>query len=344
MAKRYYWLKLKEDFFRQRQIKRLRKIAGGDTFTIIYLKMLLLAMKDDGRIALDGFEFSEELALELDEDAENVKMTVGFLLNSGLMEEINGNEMFVPAAIENVGSESSSAERVRKFREKQKVLEAGNGTLQLPIDTESMEGNKPALQCNANVTTEIEIREREKRIEKDKEREIEKETGANAPDPAPYSQIQKLFNDLCPSFPRVLKLNEARKRAIKARWIEYNRDPNAFIKLFTMAEASSFLKGKNERDWSATFDWLMNSTNMAKVLEGNYIDKGDHNNANGRTTMGTGANAEGDQQATRAITTAELEKKLRDEGSFKGYPDFDKMFSERRTGITERHDDDHHIE
>lgn len=47
MAKRYYWLKLPDGFFRQKAIKKLRKIAGGDTYTIIYLKMLLVAMKQD---------------------------------------------------------------------------------------------------------------------------------------------------------------------------------------------------------------------------------------------------------------------------------------------------------
>ena len=41
MAKQYYWLQLKEDFFRQKEIKLLRKIAGGDTYTIIYLKQEL---------------------------------------------------------------------------------------------------------------------------------------------------------------------------------------------------------------------------------------------------------------------------------------------------------------
>ena len=39
MGKRYYWLKLPEDFFGDKAIKRLRKIAGGDTYVIIYLKM-----------------------------------------------------------------------------------------------------------------------------------------------------------------------------------------------------------------------------------------------------------------------------------------------------------------
>lgn len=88
MGKRYYWLKLPEDFFRQKPIKKLRKIAGGDTYTIIYLKMLLIAMKEDGKLYFEGVEddFYEELSLELDEDSENVKVTVLFLIRQGLME------------------------------------------------------------------------------------------------------------------------------------------------------------------------------------------------------------------------------------------------------------------
>ena len=70
MAKRYYWLKLPDGFFRQKAIKKLRKIAGGDTYTIIYLKMLLVAMKQDGRLYFEGVEatFYDELALDLDEE------------------------------------------------------------------------------------------------------------------------------------------------------------------------------------------------------------------------------------------------------------------------------------
>lgn len=43
--KRYYWLKLMDDFFDSKRIKKLRKMAGGDTYTIIYLKMQLLSLK-----------------------------------------------------------------------------------------------------------------------------------------------------------------------------------------------------------------------------------------------------------------------------------------------------------
>ena len=46
-----------------------------------------------------------------------------------------------------------------------------------------------------------------------------------------------------------------------------------FRRLFEMVEASSFLKGQNNRNWTATFDWLIADANMAKVLDGNYKDK-----------------------------------------------------------------------
>lgn len=145
MGKRYYWLKLPEGFFRQKPIKKLRKIAGGDTYTIIYLKMLLIAMKNDGKLYFEGVEddFYEELALDLDEDSENVKVTVLFLIRQGLMELVDETEYRLTECDKMVGSESASAERVRKHREQK------------------------ALQCNSNVTGVKRIGNVEKEIEKD---------------------------------------------------------------------------------------------------------------------------------------------------------------------------------
>jgi predicted phage replisome organizer len=88
MAKRYYWLKLKADWFSDKRIKKLRSIAGGDIHTIIYLKMMLLSLKDEGKLYFEGVEdnFASEIALALDEDAENVKLTLAFLQRHGLIE------------------------------------------------------------------------------------------------------------------------------------------------------------------------------------------------------------------------------------------------------------------
>ena len=70
------------------------------------------------------------------------------------------------------------------------------------------------------------------------------------------------------SFPKCTTLSENRKKAIKARLNTYTIED--FERLFTIAESSDFLKGKNERNWSANFDWLIKDSNFAKVLDGNY--------------------------------------------------------------------------
>lgn len=128
--KRYYWLKLKEGYFSSPKIKKLRKIAGGDTFTIIYLKLQLLSVKDEGYIEYEGIEptFEEEIALKLDEDIDNVTVTLSYLKSMSLLEESNEtNKFFLIEASNNVGSEGQSAERKRRFDERKKQALLGNG-------------------------------------------------------------------------------------------------------------------------------------------------------------------------------------------------------------------------
>ena len=131
--KRYYWLKLKENYFDSPKIKKLRKIAGGDTYTIIYLKLQLLSIKNNGIIEYEKIEptFQEELALKLDEDVENISVTLSYLQAQGLVDVNENNDFFLIEASNNIGSESESAERVRLFRERK---------------------NQIALQCNDSVT------------------------------------------------------------------------------------------------------------------------------------------------------------------------------------------------
>ena len=94
--KRYYWIKLKEEFFTDKRIKRLRRISGGDTYTIIYLKLLLLSLKDEGKLYYDGVEsdFIKELALTIDETDDDVMVTVNYLINQGLLEVVTENDEY----------------------------------------------------------------------------------------------------------------------------------------------------------------------------------------------------------------------------------------------------------
>ena len=89
----------------------------------------------------------------------------------------------------------------------------------------------------------------------------------------PYEKIKDLFHDICISYPKLVKVSDNRKTSIAARFKEYDCDIEVFKTLFTKAEQSDFLKGKNDRNWKANFDWLMNQSNMAKVLEDTYKNK-----------------------------------------------------------------------
>lgn len=150
--KRYFWLKLHKDFFQRKEIKRLRKIAGGDTYTIIYLKMLLRSIMSEGKLYFDGLEddFAAEVALDLDESEENVQITITYLLNSGLLEMRSDDEYYLPDTKNSTGCETAVAARVRRHREKQK-----------------------ALQCNTDVTQVKHLCNGEKEKEKEKDIEIE---------------------------------------------------------------------------------------------------------------------------------------------------------------------------
>ena len=86
-----------------------------------------------------------------------------------------------------------------------------------------------------------------------------------------YIYIKDIYNEICVSFPRLTVLSDRRKKAIKARMNTYTIEQ--FREVFTKAEASDFLKGKNNRNWQASFDWLITDANMAKVLDGNYDNK-----------------------------------------------------------------------
>lgn len=99
------------------------------------------------------------------------------------------------------------------------------------------------------------------------------DAAAPAADPVPYSEIVELYHSICRSYPQLRNTSKKRKQAIAARWKEYGQNLDTFRELFERAEASAFLKGKNGRNWTADFNWLLNSENMAKVLEGKYDEQ-----------------------------------------------------------------------
>lgn len=234
--KRYFWLKLQATYFSQLEQKKMRKQEHGKDMQIVYLRMMLLSLDKDGYIYYQGVynSLEEELSEEFDEPVEIIKETLEYLKENNMISIDENSDCFVPESLKLTGSESYSAERVRRFRKNQKALQC----------------NTDVTDCNADVTACNE----------------EKETKTD------YQMIADMYNSICVSFPKLTKLSDKRKKAIKAR-INQGYTIEDFRQLFEIAEGSSFLKGGNNRNWSANFDWLIADANMAKTLDGNYTDK-----------------------------------------------------------------------
>lgn len=140
-SKKYYWLKFKVDFFSDIRLLKLRSIAGGDTYIVIFLKLMLLSIKNMGVVIYEGVfpTLAEELSYVLREDVKNIQIVLDFSILHGMIEE-NQNEYLIGYASQNIGSETASAERVRKYRAKNKVLHC----------------NSYETKCNTDIEIEIE--------------------------------------------------------------------------------------------------------------------------------------------------------------------------------------------
>ena len=172
--KRYYWFRLHKDFFQKKEIKRLRRVAGGDTYAVIYLKMLLRSIADGGKLYFDGYEetFVSELALDIDEDEQNVQITVNYLLKNGLLLECEADEYYLPEANNNTGSETAAAGRMRKLRNKSKELDCNNVTPQCNNVTPMLhQCSHPLQTCYGEIEKEIESRDIDRVIDIDRHRD-----------------------------------------------------------------------------------------------------------------------------------------------------------------------------
>lgn len=125
-------------------------------------------------------------------------------------------------------------------------------------------------QHRGNTLIEQEIKNNIKEsVSNDTDKKDDKRLSPSDSDSHIIATIQSLYGTVCGSYPRLAKMTEKRKAAIKAR-LRQGYTVDDFKTVFEKAEASSFLKGGNDRNWSADFDWLIKDTNMSKVLEGKY--------------------------------------------------------------------------
>ncbi len=246
------WVKLTTDMFDNRKIKHLRRLPEGNNIVLIWVMLLTMA----GRCNSGGMIFLTEnipytpkmLADELDFEESTVILALKSLEQLNMI--VTDGGFFSIAGWD----EYQNIEGMDKIREQNRIRQA------------NFKAKQKLLQGNvtSNVTLTLGNATEE-------EKELEFELDIRERENTDYKSLVDLYHSICKSFPSVRSLSEARKKAIKARLNTYSLEE--FKTVFQNAEASSFLKGSNDRNWSANFDWLIADKNFVKVLEGNYADK-----------------------------------------------------------------------
>lgn len=173
MAKKFYWMKLREDFFDDDAMEWLEEQPKGKEYALFYLKLCLKSLKTNGLLIrtvgtlLVPYD-TVKLADITKTDFDTVVVAMELLKNIGLVEILEGGEICIPRMEEMIGSETDKASIMRRIREQKKLLEGNNVTEKLPESYLHNRGNNVTGELPGgyqNVTQRLEIRDREREKE-----------------------------------------------------------------------------------------------------------------------------------------------------------------------------------
>lgn len=154
--KRYYWLKLDENFFEDDTIKYLLEQKNGSEYVIFYLKLCCASLKDEGTLIryvgnkLIPYDASS-LSKLTDTNIDTVTNAMSFFVEFGLISEMNNGEIFMEQLEEMIGSETDSAKRMRKLRAREKALALADSDYEV-IDEDEQESHSEVTDTNSDVT------------------------------------------------------------------------------------------------------------------------------------------------------------------------------------------------
>lgn len=249
------WIKIATDIFDDEKILLIEGLPDAYAIITVWFKLLCLAgKKNNGGVFLmnDKIPYTDKmLATIFRMNESTVKLALNAFEQFKMIEIVEGI-ITIPN-----WNKHQTLDAYERKKERDRLYQEERRAKQRALIEKSSDKSSER-------TPDVAVSDIDKEEDKDKERDIR----GNRVD---YQQIADMYNATCVSFPRLTRLSEKRKRAIKARLRKYSIDD--IKKVFELAEESDFLKGENNRNWSATFDWMMNDANMAKILDGNYKNK-----------------------------------------------------------------------
>ena len=277
--KRFYFAKVTVDYMlRNLDLMKLRKEDGGDTNLIIYHKILAESLETLGELYFISTleEYAEDFATLYHEEPEAVEKALHASIKLGLIEEYD-DHIFLTQAPSLIGSETAAAGRMRAHRARKKTAEelkkrnnVQDGYTDVTPQLQTEEQCSKSL-LYIDIDTDIDNRDRNKDIDTDIDNS---QSVTQIADHINYKQIVDLYHEYCPSLPKVAKLTDQRKKAIKKILKKYTVDE--LINAFEIAEQSSFLRGEcnspGHESFKGDFDFILRENRLVSILEGKYSD------------------------------------------------------------------------
>lgn len=272
--KKFYWIKLKTDFFSQETIDFLMSQQNGCQYVVLYQMLCLNTANNSGTLATNigemivPYDVNKIVRDTKYFDFDTVTIALGLFKQLGLIYEGNENILKISNFDNMVGFESQWAEKKRAYREKKRQL------------TEKVEDSKKDIQED-NVRQEIRVRDksleiREKSIDnRYKSSEVRDRDITNNKDE--FLEIANLFNAICLTLTPVQSMTDERIRKVYLIQQQYGNSFD-YESFFKRVEKSDFLTGRNGKWYTAgekkaNFDWIMKLDNVKKILSGLYDNR-----------------------------------------------------------------------
>lgn len=270
------WIKISVDMFNDEKIKLIRKLPEGDSILLVWIHLLVLAGKCNatGYIYLaENIPYTDEmLATVIDMPVNIIRLALETFQRLKMIEVDEEHFIYIEnwekhqniQGLEKIREQNRL--RKQKQRARQKALEEGKESCHVT----SRDSHATDIEEEGEEDIDIDID-----IEEDKDKDVKSTT--NALSKENINLILEEWNKLGLQQLRNINSNTKRYSMLKARLNEYSLDE--LVQAIKNIDKSSFLKGQNKNNWTITFDWLVRPNNFIKVLEGNYEDKSNNQQA-----------------------------------------------------------------
>ena len=159
--KKYYYLRLKDNFFDSDELKILESMKDGYLYSNILLKLYLRSLKNDGKLVVnERIPYSADmLASVTGHQVGTIKQALSVFKDLGLIDVLDNGAIYMLDIQNFIGKGSSEADRKREYRQR-------------------IETDRTNVQTNLRQISDKSTPEKEKELEKDIE--IEKEIHSSA--------------------------------------------------------------------------------------------------------------------------------------------------------------------